>query len=170
MSEKTVSIRGNESKIKLERDGGVWRVRFDDGEAIEIEVLAVHRDAVELRIGERTQWVPALVRGEVVEFSLAQELWHAEVVLASAPKRSRHSDHSMSAPMPGQVLKIFVEMGDVVRKGDPLLVLEAMKMEHQITAPYDGRVESIGCKAGELVQPGIDLISLIPEEPEESSS
>ena len=72
--------------------------------------------------------------------------------------------------MPGQVLKIFVETGDVVRKGDPLLVLEAMKMEHQIAAPYDGRVESIGCKAGDLVQPGIDLISLIPEQPEEPSA
>jgi biotin carboxyl carrier protein len=170
MSEKTVSIRGGESRIRLERDGGAWLVRFDDGEMIEVEVLGVREDTVELRIGNRAQWVPALVRGEVVEFSLAHEMWHAEVVSALAPKRSRHADHSMSAPMPGQVLKIFVETGDVVRKGDPLLVLEAMKMEHQIAAPYDGRVESIGCKAGELVQPGVDLISLIPEEPEESSS
>jgi 3-methylcrotonyl-CoA carboxylase alpha subunit len=169
MSVKTVSIRGGESKVRLERDGGAWKVRFDDGETIEIEVLGVQQDAVELRLGEQSRWVPALVRGEIVEFSLGHELWQAEVASASAPKRSRHADHSMSAPMPGQVLKIFVETGDVVRKGDPLLVLEAMKMEHQITAPYDGRVESIGCVAGELVQPGVDLISLIPEEPEESS-
>jgi 3-methylcrotonyl-CoA carboxylase alpha subunit len=170
MSEKTVSMRGGESRIRLERDGSSWLVRFDDGEVIAIEVLGVREDGVELRLGDRTQWVPALVRGEVVEFSLAHELWHAEVVSALAPKRSRHADHSMSAPMPGQVLKIFVQTGDVVRTGDPLLVLDAMKMEHQIVAPYDGRVESIGCQVGELVQPGLDLISLIPEGPEEPSS
>lgn len=168
MSEKTVSIRGRESKVRLERDGDAFIARFEDDETIEIEVLGVSSDAVELRIADRVHWVPALVRGDVVEFSLGSELWHAEVELAAAgPKRSRHADHSMSAPMPGQVLKIFVEIGDVVRKGDALVVLEAMKMEHQIVAPYDGRVESVGCKAGDLVQPGVDLITLIPEEAEE---
>jgi 3-methylcrotonyl-CoA carboxylase alpha subunit len=60
--------------------------------------------------------------------------------------------------MPGAVLKIFVAKGDVVSKGAPLLILEAMKMEHQIVAPRDGRVRAVNCAEGELVQPGIDLI------------
>ena len=66
----------------------------------------------------------------------------------------------MSAPMPGVVLKIFVEAGDVVAKGDPLLILEAMKMEHQIASPHDGVVDAIHCSEGEMVQPGVDLISV----------
>jgi len=66
----------------------------------------------------------------------------------------------MSAPMPGVVLKIFVAVGDVVSKGAPLLILEAMKMEHQISAPHDGTVQDIRCRVGELVQPGVDLIAL----------
>jgi 3-methylcrotonyl-CoA carboxylase alpha subunit len=67
----------------------------------------------------------------------------------------------MTAPMPGVVLEIFVAAGDVVTKGTPLLILEAMKMEHQIAAPYDGVVEAVHCAKGDLVQPGVDLISLI---------
>jgi 3-methylcrotonyl-CoA carboxylase alpha subunit len=66
----------------------------------------------------------------------------------------------MSAPMPGSVLKILVAPGDVVQKGAPLLILEAMKMEHQLTAPRDGTVAAVNCKEGELVQPGVDLVTL----------
>jgi 3-methylcrotonyl-CoA carboxylase alpha subunit len=66
----------------------------------------------------------------------------------------------MSAPMPGAVLKILVSAGDVVKKGQPLLILEAMKMEHVIAAPHDGRVSAVNCSEGELVQPGVDLIEL----------
>jgi 3-methylcrotonyl-CoA carboxylase alpha subunit len=66
----------------------------------------------------------------------------------------------MSAPMPGVVLKILVSAGDVVTKGQPLLILEAMKMEHVIAAPFDGRVSAVNCSEGELVQPGVDLIEL----------
>jgi biotin carboxyl carrier protein len=66
----------------------------------------------------------------------------------------------MSAPMPGVVLKIFVAKGDVVSRGAPLLILEAMKMEHQIVAPRDGKIESVNCSEGELVQPGTGLITM----------
>jgi 3-methylcrotonyl-CoA carboxylase alpha subunit len=66
----------------------------------------------------------------------------------------------MAAPMPGVVLKILVAKGDVVVKGAPLVVLEAMKMEHQIVATHDGTVSAVNCREGELVQPGIDLVEL----------
>ena len=51
-------------------------------------------------------------------------------------------------------------IGDVVTRGQPLLILEAMKMEHAIAAPRDGRVSAVNCSEGELVQPGVDLIEL----------
>jgi biotin carboxyl carrier protein len=62
--------------------------------------------------------------------------------------------------MPGMVLKILVQPGDVVAKGAPLLILEAMKMEHQITAPYDGKVVTVACSEGEMVQPGVELVEV----------
>ena len=67
---------------------------------------------------------------------------------------------SLAAPMPGRVIKLFVEPGAKVQKGDPLLILEAMKMEHTITAPADGTVKEIHYAAGEQVLEGAELIKV----------
>ncbi len=64
------------------------------------------------------------------------------------------------SPMPGKVIKINVKKGAEVRKGDVLLVVEAMKMENSITSPKDGKVEKINVKAGEMVDGSKELIVL----------
>ncbi len=61
---------------------------------------------------------------------------------------------SASSPMPGKVLKILVEVGQKVSAGDPLIILEAMKMEHTMRAAAPGVVESILVSDGEVVRPG----------------
>jgi biotin carboxyl carrier protein len=65
---------------------------------------------------------------------------------------------SVSAPMPATVTAVKVAPGDVVKHGDVLIVLEAMKMELPIRAPGDGTVAAVHCRAGELVQPDVSLI------------
>lgn len=126
----------------------------------DIELLAVRGDEAELRVDGRTRLVPFIVEGNEVSFAYDGDIWVIEVAGKGSPARARHRDYSMSAPMPGVVLKILVAVGDDVVKGTPLLILEAMKMEHQITAPRDGKVASINCKEGEMVQPGLDLVTL----------
>ena len=64
------------------------------------------------------------------------------------------------APMPGLVVKILVKEGDEVKKGDPVLVLEAMKMENLLQAAADGTVQSIHCKATNTVNKGDLLVSI----------
>ncbi|MCW9033187.1 MAG: acetyl/propionyl/methylcrotonyl-CoA carboxylase subunit alpha [Rhodospirillales bacterium] len=70
---------------------------------------------------------------------------------------------SLTAPMPGKVVDVHVKPGDKVSKGDPLLVLEAMKMEHTISAPTDGVIAEINYGAGEQVVDGAELLSLETE-------
>ncbi len=67
---------------------------------------------------------------------------------------------SLAAPMPGKVIKLLVDAGQTVTKGQPLLILEAMKMEHTIIAPADGSVKEIHFDAGEQVLEGAQLITL----------
>lgn len=67
---------------------------------------------------------------------------------------------SMTSTMPGQVAKILVAVGQQVNAGEPLLILEAMKMEQTMRATMDGIIEAIHVKAGDVVGPGARLITL----------
>ena len=69
-----------------------------------------------------------------------------------------HGETHMKAPMPGRVVALLAEAGARVAKGEPLLILEAMKMEHTITAPADGKVLAFYFAAGEQVSDGDELV------------
>ncbi len=66
------------------------------------------------------------------------------------------------APMPGTVVAVRVNSGDRVVQGDPLIVVEAMKMEHSITAPFDGEVREVCFEVGDQVEEGDELLLLDP--------
>ncbi len=66
----------------------------------------------------------------------------------------------VNAPMPGKILSVKASAGQAVKKGDVLLVLEAMKMENEVVAPSDGTVASINVAAGDSVDAGAVLATL----------
>jgi 3-methylcrotonyl-CoA carboxylase alpha subunit len=67
---------------------------------------------------------------------------------------------SLVAPMPGRVLAVLAAAGAQVKRGQPLVVMEAMKMEHTVTAPRDGTVARILCTVGEQLKEGTELLVL----------
>ena len=69
-----------------------------------------------------------------------------------------HKVNSVKAPMPGLVIKVMVEPGQTVEKGDPLLVLEAMKMENVIKAAGEGVVKNVHAHNGQAVDKGFTLL------------
>lgn len=66
----------------------------------------------------------------------------------------------VKAPMPGTIVSIKVNAGDTVKKGDVLVILEAMKMENEIMAPQDGKVVAVNTSNGVSVNTGDALVSL----------
>ncbi|MEL7587952.1 MAG: acetyl-CoA carboxylase biotin carboxyl carrier protein subunit [Prolixibacteraceae bacterium] len=74
--------------------------------------------------------------------------------------RHKTGTTTVDAPMPGNILKIFVNPGDEVSKGQKLFLLEAMKMENEIGAPASGRVASIHVNVGDAVASGETIIIL----------
>ncbi len=65
---------------------------------------------------------------------------------------------AVRSPLPGKIIDLKVKAGDSVSKGQPLLVLEAMKMEHTLNAPIDGKIKSVRYAVGEQVAEGADLV------------
>ena len=66
----------------------------------------------------------------------------------------------VESPMPGKILAVKKNVGDAVKSGDVILVLEAMKMENDIVAPQDGTVASINVSVGDSVESGATLATL----------
>ena len=130
MAEPTITPLGN----------GAYRV--DEGKRSRVAYAAGPPDA---------RWV--FLDGHVYVIDAAPQ--------GSVRRRARgHGEDALAAPMPATVVKIGVEPGQRVSKGDVLIVLEAMKMELPIKAPRDASVKAIGCRPGELVQPGVPLLEL----------
>ena len=119
------------------------------------------------RIGSGVFRVEHDGRADVVYVSGDWLFWNGRVFhqpFVDETRRTRRANpdahQALSAPMPATVLKILVAAGTAVRKGDTLLILEAMKMELPIRAPADAVVRSIGFKEGDLVQAGTVLVEL----------
>jgi biotin carboxyl carrier protein len=70
------------------------------------------------------------------------------------------AERSVLAPMPGLVLRVEVEVGQPVRAGQAVVVVEAMKMENELRAPADGVVASVSVRAGQTVEKGATLLVL----------
>jgi acetyl/propionyl-CoA carboxylase alpha subunit len=69
-------------------------------------------------------------------------------------------DGAILSPMPGKIVSVATKQGASVKKGDPLVVLEAMKMEHTLTAPFDAKVVELKADAGAQVSEGVLLAKL----------
>jgi 3-methylcrotonyl-CoA carboxylase alpha subunit len=91
-----------------------------------------------------------------------------DVVDRLAPPRAAAAgaDHVL-APIPGRVASVLCQPGDVVKRGQPLIVLEAMKMEMTLAAAMDGTIAAVRCGVGDMVQEGADLVDFAGEDAEQ---
>ena len=82
------------------------------------------------------------------------------VAPAPAAKSAGAGSIKVASPMPGKILDVKTKVGDAVKKGQVLLILEAMKMENEVVAPEDGTVASVDVAVGAMVEAGDTLASL----------
>jgi acetyl-CoA/propionyl-CoA carboxylase biotin carboxyl carrier protein len=137
------------------RAGSHWRLSVGGGEPIEVDVPAadvalVHRSAPgRFAVDQRGEWLLAS-DGDVHWIGHNGYAWPVRRVSAGQA-HSAHADGELRAPMPGQVLLVPVAVGDMVSAGDPVVVLESMKMELVLAAPVDGSVTELTVAPGDKV-------------------
>ena len=100
------------------------------------------------------------VNGTVYEIELEELIGTAPAPAAAAPAApapaaaAPEGGEQVTAPMPGTILSINVAAGDTVKRGQVLMILEAMKMENEIMCPCDGKVASVNTSKGAAVESG----------------
>ena len=127
-------------KYKVTLNGKTYEVEVEKGKAILLD--------------EYEAFAPAPAAAPVAAAPTAAP------VAAAAPAAPVNlaAGETVAAPMPGNILRIDVNQGDVVKSGQVLVILEAMKMENEIVAPKDGTVAQIVTSKGAVVDTGSPLV------------
>jgi 3-methylcrotonyl-CoA carboxylase alpha subunit len=165
---QTLTLRHDDRDciVSAQKQGGAWLLTFDDGRTLngEGESLGDNRLAVTLDGTRNT--VRLVEHGPTIAIFAGGESWAFEEIDPLAPPHGHDtSTGRLTSPMPGKVVQLLVAPGDTVRQGQPMMVVEAMKMEHTIAAPRDGTVAAVHYAAGDLVEEGAELIALAEPEP-----
>jgi acetyl/propionyl-CoA carboxylase alpha subunit len=146
-----------------------YRYNGEDDNPIEVQVSPLDEAAIRYRItvGKEVFDLSAhlFYRAAFVNIGgdICLQYEGKEYHLSEAGQRRRTApgqSGDLRAPMAGKIIQVLVQPGDTVAAGDPLLILEAMKMEQQIAAPKDGVVDRILCEENEQVAAGAELVVL----------
>jgi 3-methylcrotonyl-CoA carboxylase alpha subunit len=156
---------GEEIAVDAISEAADWRLRLRGHERRAAAIPgSAGRLAVTLDGEHRT--VTVLEHTAAIGVFLGGQSWHFDIVDPLALPAGAHATVGrLTAPMPGRVVQLLVVPGAAVRRGQPLVVVEAMKMEHTIAAPRDGVVEAVRCAVGDLVEEGAELIVLAGPSP-----
>ena len=102
------------------------------------------------------------VNGNVYDVTVEEGSGNAAPAAApkAAPAAAGAGAVKINSPMPGNILSVKASAGQAVKKGDVLMILEAMKMENEICAPQDGTIASVQVAAGDSVESGDVLVTM----------
>ncbi len=150
--------------VRLERNGEVVRITIAD-RAYEVSVIHLQAGELTFRVDGVMHTAFVAQDGSTRFVAIDGDVFELK---QPAPRRVRrkqqHGEDNLTASMPGQVTSVLIDEGDRVQRGQPLIVLEAMKMEIKIAAPHDGRVAKVLVKPGQVVDRGQVLLELTNEQ------
>ncbi len=161
-------LRSGEERreIRAVRNGEGWTFEFDGERNLDLRILDQGDREVLVECDGRRQWLHFVIhRGEL---HLHGPGWTRRFMVAEedAEENPLGMDQApvVRAPMPGKVLEILAAVGDRVRQGQPVLRVEAMKMEVDLVSPFDGTVVEVDAEVGRIVDPEHALMRFEPAE------
>ncbi len=132
-----------------------------DGQALAVRRRALGGERHDVTLGEQRWTLAVYAQGErITVFAPDGSRGPARDRPDRARRRRCGRGGRLTAPMPGKVIAFLAQVGDRVKRGQPLAVMEAMKMEHTIAAPRDGTVAELLYAVGDQVAEGGELLRL----------
>ncbi len=154
----TYSVNETEYRVVTTDESGQIKVSFEDGE-ITLDTVSLQGNDVTASLDHQKQQATVHQDGLITTV-----FYNGHTVRLSAVSNSssveEESENALVAPLPGYVRQVLVAKGDVVTKDQPLIIVEAMKMEHTILSPKDGLVEDVFYRAGDQVLEGAELLAI----------
>lgn len=165
-----ISVDGRTHRVVVRREtelpnGGLYYISVDGGPERKVDAARPVPDVLALLIDDAS-WEAGLVptdEGYDVEL---MGIRHTMSIADPKKKALRlaggASASAVTTAMPGRVVRVLVAEGEQVKKGQPIVVVEAMKMENELKAPHDGAVRRVLVKEGALVESKAVLVELGP--------
>ncbi|HMN77256.1 MAG TPA: biotin carboxylase N-terminal domain-containing protein [Burkholderiaceae bacterium] len=155
-----IEVGGEHHQVRLERANGTARITVGDARW-PFTTSQLGADRHEITVDGRRWVVDVYANGEQLTVFAPEGSGAAlEVDVIAHAGEGGAEGGRLTAPMPGKVIAFLAKVGDAVKLGQPLAVMEAMKMEHTITAPRDGTIEALLYAPGDQVDEGGELLSL----------
>ena len=161
-----VTIDDRVLRVRLRRTEAGCFVRVDGGDEQRVELGASHGAVYWLALGDRRAELLARAEEGQVTLTIGGLEHRADVVdeararLASVAggRAAGHARRELRAPMPGLLVRVLCQPGDTVEPGQPLAVLQAMKMENELSLPRGGTVTAVEAQPGQTVEQGQVLV------------
>jgi 3-methylcrotonyl-CoA carboxylase alpha subunit len=131
-----------------------------DGRSFRPDVAEAAPGTFVLRGNGRTVAFHCVRDGDAIHLFWDGLVYRLEELAEGTSSAHRHVAGGLEAPMPGKVIAVKVEVGQRVKKGDEVLVVEAMKMENAVRAPRNGTIRAVAVSVGDKVSPGVVLVEL----------
>ena len=162
--ELSVTLDGRERTVVIERrrEGG-YLVRVDDGPAQVVHAAELGGGDWEIRREGKRDLLGAHVVGDQVAVQISGRGLVGTVVDARTKALALGGGAGaglVATAMPGVVVRVLVKPGQTVNAGDPVIVVEAMKMENELKAPIGGTVEHVHVQPGQAVESGAALVTI----------
>ncbi|GGM79060.1 acetyl/propionyl-CoA carboxylase subuit alpha [Thermopolyspora flexuosa] len=160
-------LRDGEAAVEVRVRGlaGAAEVAVGDGAAVPARLLGRRGDEVTAELGGVARRYAWARDGDVLWLGAGGAAWRFELAGERRERAAgRAGGGAVRSPMPGTVLLVKVAEGERVTRGQPLVIVEAMKMEHVVTAPIDGVVTELPARAGRPVELDALLAVVEPEE------
>lgn len=138
-------------EYKYTINGNIYNVKIND---IDDNIADVEVNGTSYKVEMEKKETPVIKPRQVVRTTTTNT-----TTPSPAPSKPAATGKAgIKSPLPGVILDIKVNVGDTVKRGDVVLILEAMKMENNINADRDGKITAINVKSGESVLEGTDLL------------